>query len=213
MRRTWQWVHNWDASSIISWIMSHWKETVTRRSIPSFLLAQSWERSRWQMIWAVSGLGIPDKISPNCSINDIWQLYFTRASTLQVLRLGWLTRSVFLVWSFQFACHVSATSVSWKFIYFCIKVLNYGKALLHDCKRFSQVPSSLQTLQSPAHFGDIVRRPDSPAHKLDFGLPKNQLQNMVGTHTAININSTSSSKTDTSLSLNTIPTWTSMHWT
>ena len=57
--------------------------------------------------------------------------------TLQVLHLGWLAGSVFLVWSFQLTCHVLATHVDFgllkiydKLSYFCIKVFNYGTAFV-----------------------------------------------------------------------------------
>lgn len=46
--------------------------------------------------------------------------------------------------------------------------------------------SSSRALRSPARFGDLARGPDSPARKLDFGLPKNHSQSSAGSSTIIN---------------------------
>jgi hypothetical protein len=46
-------------------------------------------------------------------------------------------------------------------------------------------PVSLMA-RSPARFADLVRGPDSPARKLDFGLPKNHSQSTAGSSTVIN---------------------------
>ncbi|KIM91146.1 hypothetical protein PILCRDRAFT_811644 [Piloderma croceum F 1598] len=40
--------------------------------------------------------------------------------------------------------------------------------------------------RSPARFGDVVQGPDSPARKLDFGLPKNHSQSTAGSSTLVN---------------------------
>lgn len=40
--------------------------------------------------------------------------------------------------------------------------------------------------RSPARFGDLVQGPDSPARKLNFGLPKNHSQNTAGSSTVVN---------------------------
>ena len=57
--------------------------------------------------------------------------------------------------------------------------------------------------RSPAHFGDLVRGPDSPARKLDFGLPKNYSQSTAGSSTVVN--SAASSQFDTVLMTPTRP--------
>lgn len=51
--------------------------------------------------------------------------------------------------------------------------------------------------RSPARFADLARGPDSPARKLDFGLPKNHAQCSPGSSTAVN----STSSFDSSLDL------------
>lgn len=50
----------------------------------------------------------------------------------------------------------------------------------------SPVSMSSRARQSPARFADLVRGTDSPARKLDFGLPKNHSQSTAGRTTVIN---------------------------
>lgn len=52
-------------------------------------------------------------------------------------------------------------------------------------------PESLKSplsssIQSPARFADLVKGPDSPARRLDFGLPKNHSQSSAESSTAVN---------------------------